>query len=109
MRFSGSGHRYHRNIYREYESTICALAAAIDVKEHYTFSHSNDVSYYATSLAEELKLNSDVVEIIRQAALLHDVGKIGISEAILNKEEKLTEKEYETIKGHEREKDPDCR
>lgn len=90
----------HRNIYKEYESTIYALTAAIDVKDHYTFSHSNDVAYYATSLAEELKLNSDVIEIIRQAALLHDVGKIGISEAILNKEGKLTEEEYETIKGH---------
>lgn len=88
---------------------IYALAAAIDVKDHYTFSYSNDVSYYATSLAEELKLNSGVVEIIRQAALLHDVGKIGISEAILNKEGKLTEEEYETIKGHERGKDPDGR
>ncbi len=90
----------HRNIYREYESTIYALTAAIDVKDHYTFSHSNNVAYYATSLAKEMNLNSDMVEIIRQAALLHDVGKIGISEAILNKAGKLTEEEYETIKGH---------
>ena len=90
----------HRNIYKEYESTIYALTAAIDVKDHYTFSHSNNVAYYATSLARELNLNSDIREIIRQAALLHDVGKIGISEAILNKTGKLTEEEYETIKGH---------
>lgn len=90
----------HRNIYREYESTIYALTAAIDAKDHYTFSHSNGVAYYATGLARELNLNSDMVEIIRQAALLHDVGKIGIPEAILNKEGKLTEEEYEVIKGH---------
>ncbi len=90
----------HKNIYKEYESTIYALTAAIDVKDHYTFSHSNDVAYYATGLARELNLNPDVVEIIRQAALLHDVGKIGIPEAILNKEGKLTEEEYEVIKGH---------
>ena len=90
----------HRNIYRGYESTIYALTAAIDVKDHYTFSHSNNVAYYATSLAKELSLNSDMVEIIRQAALLHDVGKIGIPEAILNKAGKLTEEEYEIIKGH---------
>lgn len=90
----------HKNIYREYESTIYALTAAIDVKDHYTFSHSNNVAYYATSLAREMNLNQDVVEIIRQAALLHDVGKIGIPEAILNKEGKLTEEEYEIIKGH---------
>ena len=90
----------HKNIYKGYESTIYALTAAIDVKDHYTFSHSNNVAYYATSLAKELKLNSDMVEIIRQAALLHDVGKIGIPEAILNKAGKLTEEEYEIIKGH---------
>lgn len=90
----------HRNIYKEYESTIYALTAAIDVKDHYTFSHSNNVAYYATSLAREMNLNQDVIEIIRQAALLHDVGKIGIPEAILNKEGKLTEEEYEIIKGH---------
>ena len=54
----------------------------------------------ARLLARELNLNSDIREIIRQAALLHDVGKIGISEAILNKTGKLTEEEYETIKGH---------
>lgn len=90
----------HKNIYKGYESTIYALTAAIDVKDHYTFSHSNNVAHYATSLAKELKLNSDMVEIIRQAALLHDVGKIGIPEAILNKAGKLTEEEYEIIKGH---------
>ena len=45
-------------------------------------------------------LNKDVVEIIRQAALLHDIGKIGIPESILNKPGKLTDEEYEVIKGH---------
>lgn len=45
-------------------------------------------------------MNEDMIEIIRQAALLHDVGKIGIPEYILNKEGKLTDEEYEIIKGH---------
>lgn len=88
------------NIYQEYESTIYALTAAIDAKDHYTFSHSNNVAYYATNLAEYMGLNKDVVEIIRQAALLHDIGKIGIPESILNKPGKLTDEEYEVIKGH---------
>lgn len=88
------------NIYQEYESTIFALTAAIDVKDHYTFSHSNNVAYYATTLAEHVGLNAGIVEIIRQAALLHDVGKIGIPESILNKPGKLTDEEYEVIKGH---------
>lgn len=84
----------------EYESTIYALTAAIDAKDHYTFNHSNNVAYYSTALAEQLGLNSDMVEIIRQAALMHDVGKIGIPEQVLCKPGKLSNEEYETIKGH---------
>ena len=76
------------------------MTAAIDAKDHYTFSHSTNVAYYATALATTLGMNEDMVEIIRQAALLHDVGKIGIPEYILNKAERLTDEEYETIKGH---------
>ena len=90
----------HAHIYKEYEATIYALTAAIDAKDHYTFSHSHNVARYATELAEYLGMNEDVVEIIRQAALLHDVGKIGIPEDILNKAGRLTEEEYEVIKGH---------
>ena len=58
------------------------------------------MAYYATELAKALHLNPDVIEVIRQAALLHDVGKIGIPETILNKPAKLTDEEYEVIKGH---------
>ena len=96
----GNNTRNHTHIYQEYESTIYALTAAIDAKDHYTFSHSNNVAYYATALASALGMNEDMIEIIRQAALLHDVGKIGIPEYILNKEGKLTDEEYEVIKGH---------
>ena len=96
----GNNTRNHTHIYQEYESTIYALTAAIDAKDHYTFSHSNNVAYYATALASALGMNEDMIEIIRQAALLHDVGKIGIPEYILNKEGKLTDEEYEIIKGH---------
>lgn len=90
----------HAHIYQEYESTIYALTAAIDAKDHYTFSHCNNVAYYATELGRYLGMNEDVVEIIRQSALLHDVGKIGIPEDILNKPGRLTDEEYEIIKGH---------
>lgn len=92
--------RNRTNIYQEYEATIYALTAAIDAKDHYTFSHSNNVAYYATALADYIGINAGIIEIIRQAALLHDVGKIGIPETILNKPGKLTEEEYEVIKGH---------
>ena len=90
----------HVHIYQEFESTIYALTAAIDAKDHYTFSHSNNVAYYATELGKALGMNNDVVEIIREAALLHDIGKIGIPESILNKTGRLTVEEYEVVKGH---------
>ena len=58
------------------------------------------MAYYATELARNLGMNEDVVEIIRQAALLHDVGKIGIPEDILSKPTRLTAAEYEIMQGH---------
>lgn len=88
------------SIYSEYAATIYALTAAIDTKDHYTFTHSKNVAYYATKLAYAIGLNEDVVEIIREAALLHDIGKIGIREDILNKQGRLSKEEYEIMKGH---------
>jgi putative nucleotidyltransferase with HDIG domain len=88
------------NIYSEYAPTIYALTAAIDTKDHYTFSHSRNVAYYATELAYAYGMNADCVEIVREATLLHDIGKIGIPEQILNKPGKLTEEEYRVVKGH---------
>lgn len=88
------------NIYTEYESMVYALTATIDAKDHYTFHHSNNVAYYATSLATALKMNEETIEVIRQSALLHDIGKIGIGESILNKPGRLTEHEYEIVKTH---------
>ncbi len=92
--------RRRENIYSEYAPTIYALTAAIDTKDHYTFNHSRSVANYATALAYAYGLNEDTVEIIREAALLHDIGKIGIPEHILNKPGKLTDEEYEIMKGH---------
>ena len=80
--------------------TIYALTAAIDAKDHYTFSHSNHVAEYAAALARELQLDAEHVEIIRQAGLLHDIGKIGTPEAILSKTTRLTQEEYGIVKQH---------
>lgn len=88
------------SVYSEYASTIYALTAAIDTKDHYTFSHSKNVENYATKLAEAAGQNQEFVEIVREAALLHDIGKIGIPEHILNKPGKLTPEEYEIMKTH---------
>lgn len=90
----------HKSMYSEYASTIYALTAAIDAKDHYTFQHSKNVAYYAESLGQELKLPKEHCEILKEAALLHDIGKIGVSEQILNKQGPLTEDEYDAMKGH---------
>ncbi|MHC1786940.1 MAG: HD domain-containing phosphohydrolase [Christensenellales bacterium] len=80
--------------------TIYALTAAIDVKDHYTYQHSQNVSIYAAQLAESIGLDPEHVEIIRQAGLLHDVGKIGIPESILGKQGKLTNEEFAIMRNH---------
>ncbi len=90
----------HKSMYSEYASTVFALTAAIDAKDHYTFQHSKNVEYYAESLGRELKLQPENIEILKEAALLHDIGKIGVSEQILNKQGPLTEQEYDAMKGH---------
>ena len=79
---------------------IYALAATVDAKDHYTYGHSRKVSEYAVALAEELGLPEDSIITIRAAALLHDIGKIGVPDSVLNKEETLTEEEWEQIKVH---------
>ena len=90
----------HKSGYSENAGTIYALTAAIDAKDHYTFKHSQNVAYYAAELAKAAGLAPDLVEIVREAGLLHDIGKIGIREDILNKPDKLTQEEYEAMKAH---------
>lgn len=83
-----------------YATTIYALTAAIDAKDHYTFGHSQNVATYATILAQHLALDKSHIEIIKEAALLHDIGKIGIPEHILTKTGRLTNEEFEIVKQH---------
>ncbi|MEG6520989.1 HD domain-containing phosphohydrolase [Desulfotomaculum sp. 1211_IL3151] len=83
-----------------YLETIAALVTAIDAKDKYTRNHSKNVSRVAVALAQELKLSTQEIQTIEYGALLHDIGKIGIPEAILNKNGKLAQEEYEIIKSH---------
>jgi putative nucleotidyltransferase with HDIG domain len=86
-----------RKVYLE---TIQALASAIEAKDPYTKGHSERVAQYAVKISREMGLPEDRVEIIQYAALLHDIGKIGISDRILNKPGSLSDIEFETIKSH---------
>jgi diguanylate cyclase (GGDEF)-like protein len=76
------------------------LILAVDGRDRYTKRHSEDVSRYAVYLAERLELEAEVVSTIRVAGLLHDVGKIGVPDAMLRKPARLTEEEFTVMKQH---------
>lgn len=79
---------------------IRALTAAIDAKNPYTRGHSERVARYSVAIAKHLGLNDDEVRKVQIAALLHDVGKIGIEDAILTKPDQLTEAEFAKMRAH---------
>ena len=76
------------------------LILAVDTKDRYTKRHSEDVARYALFLARQVGVAAEELEGIRVAGLLHDIGKIGIPDAILRKPGKLTADEYEIVKQH---------
>ncbi len=80
--------------------TIRALAAAIDEKDPYTRGHSVRVNKYSVIIAKYMGLSAEEIRDIHVASLLHDVGKIGIDDAILRKPSPLTPEEYEIMKQH---------
>lgn len=81
-------------------STVMALANSLEAKDPYTVGHSQRVADLAQRLAADLGLSENEVEYIRMAGLLHDIGKIGIREAIINKPGPLTPSEYAHIQTH---------
>ncbi|MDP8998846.1 MAG: response regulator [Myxococcota bacterium] len=91
--------RLYEDLRATFQQTIHGLARAIDKMDRYTAGHSERVATYATQLANRLGLLPDAVEIVRQSALMHDIGKIGCV-MNLNKPGKLTQDEYEIFKRH---------
>lgn len=80
--------------------TIIAIARAVDAKDENTSNHSVRVSEYSVEIAKKLGYSEEEQENLRRAALLHDIGKIGIPDIILNKPARLTDEEYNTMKTH---------
>lgn len=80
--------------------TIMTIANTIDAKDEYTRGHSRRVAEYSAAIAEELGFSHEEVQDIRFIGLLHDIGKIGIPDAVLNKPGRLTDEEYQVMKGH---------
>jgi HD-GYP domain-containing protein (c-di-GMP phosphodiesterase class II) len=97
-------HSANRDLYREQSeqiaSVVRALTSAIDAKDQYTCGHSDRVARVATCLARQLGCDKDFLHTIYMSGLLHDVGKIGIDDAVLNKTGPLTPEEFEHIKQH---------
>ena len=92
--------RLYESLRSTYMRTIKVLAQAIDARDHYTHSHSENVSRYAIVIANHLRLPAKEIEILRQACELHDLGKIGIEDSILLKTSALTALEWEQIRKH---------
>ncbi len=80
--------------------TILAIAKTVDAKDVRTSQHSQRVSEYTVKIAEKCGFDEEELENIRKSALLHDIGKIGIPDAILNKPSRLTYEEYKIMKTH---------
>ena len=80
--------------------TVKALAAAIDGKDKYTRGHSERVSRISVAIGQRMGMSQEAVETLRISALLHDVGKIAVNDAILNKPTALTDEEFEIMKNH---------
>ncbi len=90
----------HHELRIAYVQTIRALAEAVDAKDAYTRGHSERVGVYASKMARELGLPKELIERVYISGLLHDVGKIGVRDAVITKPDRLTPEEYEEIKAH---------
>ena len=90
----------YEDLEMSYFSTVKALARAIEVKDPYTYGHSERVTDYAMVIARKMELPEWETRNIKYAAALHDIGKLGIAGSILNKPGALTEEEFQHIKTH---------
>ncbi|HIE43581.1 MAG TPA: GAF domain-containing protein [Candidatus Omnitrophica bacterium] len=85
---------------RSFESFINTLVVAIDARDPMTAGHSHRVTEYVLLIAEQIGISREELQLLRYAAILHDLGKIGVREAVLTKPNKLTEEEYNHIRSH---------
>ena len=90
----------HTELRNAYVQTIGALANAVDAKDTYTRGHSERVGVYASKVAREMGFTKEFIERVYIAGLLHDVGKIGVRDAVITKPDRLTPEEFEEIKAH---------
>lgn len=92
--------RLYEDLEASYLAAVSALANSLDAKDAYTRGHSERVAWYSVEIGKVMKLATEEVKNLQIGALLHDIGKIGISENIINKASRLTDEEFEVIKTH---------
>lgn len=93
-------YRLYLDMKETHIATLTALTSALDAKDAYTHGHSYRVSRYALMIGRALGLSGKRMELLEYAALLHDIGKIGVSGDIISKDGKLTDEEYRAMKSH---------
>jgi HD-GYP domain-containing protein (c-di-GMP phosphodiesterase class II) len=87
-------------LHRAYVEFIEALASALDARDPYTAGHSRRVSNLSCLIAQAMRFSPSELDVIRVAARLHDIGKIGIADAVLQKPGKLTQEEFASVRQH---------
>jgi len=92
--------RRYRHEYMMFDGFARSLAKAVDFRDRYTHGHSERVAELSAGIARELGLTKPEVEIVQRAATLHDLGKIGVSDAVLNKPGRLSKDEFAWIRAH---------
>ncbi len=92
--------KLYESMKKDQISIIRALSSTVDAKDHHTLGHSQRVSEYSLRIAEALELPEREIEVVKYAALLHDIGKIAIPDDIIKKPSRLTPEEFEQVRKH---------
>ncbi|MCE5199398.1 MAG: HD domain-containing phosphohydrolase [Armatimonadota bacterium] len=92
--------RLYTNLQKSFLRTLQSLANGLEARDEYTRGHSERVMQVACMIARELEVPGESVDVLRNASLLHDIGKIGVPDAILRKAGKLSVEEWETMRRH---------
>ncbi|MFH1201854.1 MAG: HD domain-containing phosphohydrolase [Candidatus Omnitrophota bacterium] len=92
--------RLSEDMERTYFETVSALAIAVEAKDPYNRGHSQHVAEYSVKIAQYLNLDKETIEIVKNAAMLHDIGKIGIGDEVLKKPSELTDEERQVMHNH---------
>jgi putative nucleotidyltransferase with HDIG domain len=90
----------YNNLQQHYIETVESFAMALEAKDSYTHGHSYQVSRYAALMARQLGFSCQELALLQKAAILHDIGKIGVSDAVLGSQGELTESEFAEIRTH---------